>query len=834
MTPILLRCLSAAAGPDEAWPQWRGPFQNGTAPHADPPVTWSETNNIKWKVQIPGDGTGTPVVWQDKIFVQTAVPIGKRSNPDRKDDRVATKKAVKNFGLVPPLGERPPGWPPRDGQLDHGGFNPPKEFGPFGPGLGTPSPSRIFGDRMIAEGDQDADGRLSRDELMRLAQQWFDKIDTQKTGKLDQENFVVGFERINAPPNPPPDGIAPLRGLARHFFKIAVADREGVLTRDAFGTSFQTWFVKWNGGGDSGSLDITKLEQALAPIMPFPELGGRRPPNGALAPRPRNDSRSELPPGERPPTWPPRDRQPDGDGFRLPNEFGPFEPGLGTPSPSHIFGDRMIAEGDQDADGMLSRDELIGLAQRWFDKIDTEKTGKLDQEKFVVGFERVNGPPNPPPDGTGPLRGLARHFFKIAVARGETVLTRDAFGASFQTWFAKWNGGGDSGSLDITKLEQALAPLMPLPEFGGGGPLGGTWPPGVENNAGAESVASESGFGGGQKSTEVHRFTIMALDRETGKVLWQQVAREEVPHETFREGEGSLAANSGVTDGEHAFAYFGSRGLYCYDFAGTLKWSHDLGKMRVKNQFGEGSSPALYKDTLVITWDNEDGSFITAFDKNSGKQLWKQTRDEWTSWATPLIVEHDGVPQIITDASHRIRCYDLATGKLLWDCSGLTANVIPSPVSDGNTVYCTSGYGGNALLAIKLGRCGELSGSDAIAWTHKKSTPYVPSPLLYQDRLYFCAYNSAIISCLDSKSGKPIFAGERLEGLNGVYASPVGAAGRIYIASRNGATVVLSAGDKFESLAMNKLNDRFDASPVAVGKELLLRGRKYLYCIKGG
>jgi outer membrane protein assembly factor BamB len=323
----------------------------------------------------------------------------------------------------------------------------------------------------------------------------------------------------------------------------------------------------------------------------------------------------------------------------------------------------------------------------------------------------------------------------------------------------------------------------------------------------------------------------MSIDRETGKVLWQKVAREEVPHEGVREGDGSFAANSGVTDGQHVFAYFGSRGLYCYDLAGNLKWSQDFGKMRVKNSFGEGSSPALYKDTLVIAWDNEDGSFIIALDKNTGKQIWKETRDEGTSWATPLIVEHDGKAQIVTDASRKIRCYDLATGKLLWECGGLTANVIPSPVADSDTVYCMSGFQGNSLLAIKLGHSGDLAGTDAIAWTHKKSTPYVPSPLLYQDKLYFCANNNAVLSCLDAKSGKPVFDAERIEGLNGVYAAPVGASGRVYLAGRNGATVVLKAGDKLEILANNKLNDKFDASPVAIGKDLFLRGRENLYCI---
>jgi outer membrane protein assembly factor BamB len=186
----------------------------------------------------------------------------------------------------------------------------------------------------------------------------------------------------------------------------------------------------------------------------------------------------------------------------------------------------------------------------------------------------------------------------------------------------------------------------------------------------------------------------------------------------------------------------------------------------------------------------------------------------------------------VTSATRKIRCYDLASGKLLWECGGLTRNVIPSPVTDNSgVVYCMSGFMGAAVLAIKLGHEGDVAGTDAIAWTYKKSTPYVPSPLLYGGKLYFYANNNAVLSCLDSKTGQPLFDAERIEGLQSVYASPVGADGKLYLASRNGNTVVLKQSDKVEVLATNKLEDKFDASPVAVGKELFLRGRENLYCI---
>ena len=339
------------------------------------------------------------------------------------------------------------------------------------------------------------------------------------------------------------------------------------------------------------------------------------------------------------------------------------------------------------------------------------------------------------------------------------------------------------------------------------------------------------GFGGGPKPTEVYQFAVLCLDRQTGKVLWQQVAREEVPHEGYRQGEGSFASSSGLTDGKHFTPTSARAASIATTWTESRVWSQDLGKMRMAMGFGEGSSPALYQDTLIVNRDNEDNSFIIALDKNTGKTLWKKPREEHTSWSTPLIIERDGKAQAVVTATGKIRSYDVASGEVLWECGGLTRNVIPCPVADSGMVYCMSGFQGNALLAIRLGRTGDLTGSDAIAWTHNKSTPYVPSPLLYDGRLYFFANNNGVLSCLDAKSGDALFEAQKLEDLAGVYASPLGAAGRVYLAGRNGVTVVLKQSDKLEVLATNRLDEKFDASPAAVGKDLFLRGHDYLYCI---
>jgi len=335
---------------------------------------------------------------------------------------------------------------------------------------------------------------------------------------------------------------------------------------------------------------------------------------------------------------------------------------------------------------------------------------------------------------------------------------------------------------------------------------------------------------GSQKPTEVYQFVLLCLDRQTGKTLWQKIAREEVPHEGHQQDNG-FASYSPITDGQSVFAYFGSRGLHCYDLKGNLKWKKEFGLMQTKMGFGEGSSPALFGNTIVVNWDHEGDDFIVALDKESGKELWRQPRDEETTWATPLIVQHDGKAQVVTAATRKIRSYDLATGKQIWEGPGLTPNVIPSPVAADGIVYATSGFRGNALIAIRLGRTGDLTGSDAIVWSHHKSTPYVPSPLLDAGKLYFFSNNNGVLSCFDAKSGRPLIDAERIEGLPGVYASPVSASGRVYLVGRNGTTVVIKNSEKLEILATNHLEEKFDASPALAGKDLFLRGHESLYCI---
>ena len=334
---------------------------------------------------------------------------------------------------------------------------------------------------------------------------------------------------------------------------------------------------------------------------------------------------------------------------------------------------------------------------------------------------------------------------------------------------------------------------------------------------------------GGVENT--YKFDLIALNREDGSILWQKTLREITPHEGTHQ-DASFASNSPVTDGEHIYAYFGSRGLYCLDMMGNLKWEKDIGTMSKRNTFGEGSSPVLHGNTLVIVQDHEGASFITALDKRTGDTLWKVDRDERTTWFSPIVVESNGKPQIITTGTNRVRSYDLATGDIVWEGDGLTVNSIPSPVAADGYVYVMSGFRGSELMAIHLAKAmGDISGSEAVAWKHNRDTPYVPSPLLYGNILYFLKSNDAILTAFDVKTGEAHYGPKRLQGVSGVYASIVGANDRVYIAGRNGTVNVLQHGPEFTILAENTLDDSFNASPAIVGSELYLRGTQYLYCI---
>jgi len=364
-------------------------------------------------------------------------------------------------------------------------------------------------------------------------------------------------------------------------------------------------------------------------------------------------------------------------------------------------------------------------------------------------------------------------------------------------------------AVDTGKKSDAAAAAEPAPQSAPGG---------------------RPGRGPARAPSSIYQFNVVCLDRNTGKEIWKTTVCEVVPHEGHH-GDHGFASYSPVTDGKRIWADFGSRGVYCLDMDGKILWQRDLAQKTIRAGFGEGGSPALVDELLIVLVDHEGPSFIAALNKDTGKTVWKQDRDEKTSWTTPLVVQHDGQTQIVVTGRNRTRAYDPKDGTVIWECGGQTENVIPTPVTGFDMVFCTSGFRGSKLQAIKLGKTGDLTGTDAVAWEVNEGTPYVPSPLLYEDKVYVNAVNNPDIYCYNAKTGKPYYVKQNLGEMKGMYASPVGAAGRVYFVGRNGVTYVLSNTDEYKLLSVNKLDDGIDASPALVGDRIYLRGKQNLYCI---
>lgn len=332
--------------------------------------------------------------------------------------------------------------------------------------------------------------------------------------------------------------------------------------------------------------------------------------------------------------------------------------------------------------------------------------------------------------------------------------------------------------------------------------------------------------------TQAHAFYVVALDRESGKIQWQKKVNEAVP----REGghiSASLASASPVSDGERVYAHFGSFGLYCLDFDGNVIWQKSFGEMHSKHGHGEGSSPAIHDQTIIVNWDHEEQSFVAALDSQSGEERWRVDRNEVTSWASPLVIQHDGRHQVIVPGTRRLRSYDLSNGAVIWECGGLSANVVASPVAANGIVIAASSYDTRNMLAIRLdGARGDITDTDHVIWSRRERTPYVPSPLLYKGSLYFLRHYQGILSRVEASTGVERVGPFRLGALRNVYASPIAADDRIYVSDLDGVTMVFTHDEIPRALSVNVIDEPISASLVAVGKELYIRGENHLFRIE--
>src|SRR5215471_2884041 len=338
-----------------------------------------------------------------------------------------------------------------------------------------------------------------------------------------------------------------------------------------------------------------------------------------------------------------------------------------------------------------------------------------------------------------------------------------------------------------------------------------------------------------------HKWKVLALDKKTGKILWEVTAHEGVP-KTKRHPKSSQASPSPATDGKVVVAYFGSEGLYAYSTEGTLLWTKDLGMQNAgwffdpDSEWGAASSPVIYKNSVIVQCDRQKDSFIAAFDLKDGKELWRTARAEIPAWGTPTIATAEGRAEMVTNGTKAIRGYDPDTGKELWTLGPNSEITCTTPVFGHGLIFVTAGYPPvQPIYAIKMGSKGDLTlkegkdSSEAIAWSKKTGGSYLPSPLIYGDHLYL-VNNNGVLTAYEAKTGTRIY--QQRVGPGGSFtASPVAAAGKLYIATEEGDVYVVKAGPQFELLAKNSVGEPVLATPALSGDLLIVRGARHLFAI---
>jgi outer membrane protein assembly factor BamB len=338
-----------------------------------------------------------------------------------------------------------------------------------------------------------------------------------------------------------------------------------------------------------------------------------------------------------------------------------------------------------------------------------------------------------------------------------------------------------------------------------------------------------------------HQWRLIALDRRSGKVVWDRLAHEGVP-KTKRHPKSSQASPTPVTDGRRVIVSFGSEGVYAYDFDGKLLWQRDLGVLNAgwfydpDYEWGLGSSPIIWNGLVIVQCDIQKDSFIAAFDVATGAPKWRTAREEIPSWSTPSIYEADGRAELVTQATTFSRGYDPATGKELWRLGGNSEIAIPTPVMAPGLIIVTNGYRGvQPIYAIKPGSRGDLTlkgeetTSSAIQWSTRRGGPYIPTPVLYRDQLYVLQ-NNGVVATYNVATGQRIYQ-ERLGNGGSFSASPVAADGKVYFTSEDGDVFVVKAGPAYELLATNAIGEILMASPAISNGVLFFRGLNHVFAI---
>ncbi|MGH9943498.1 MAG: PQQ-binding-like beta-propeller repeat protein [Pyrinomonadaceae bacterium] len=345
------------------------------------------------------------------------------------------------------------------------------------------------------------------------------------------------------------------------------------------------------------------------------------------------------------------------------------------------------------------------------------------------------------------------------------------------------------------------------------------------------------------KQEPKHTWKVYALDKRTGKILWERAAYEGLP-KVKRHTKATHASATPATDGRHVVALFGAEGLYCYDANGKLMWKQDLGPLDAgwfydpDYQWGHASSPVIYKNMVIVQADIQKDSFIAAYDLKTGKQLWKTLRDEIPSWGTPTVYEGRTRAELITNGTKFVRGYDPATGKELWRLGGNSEITTPTPFVAHDLIFVASGYRPiQPIYAIRLGAAnGDITLAEgkesnaSVAWSKQRGGPYMPTPIVYGEHLYTCS-NNGVLAAYNAKTGEKVYQ-ERIAGRGGAFtASPVAADGKLYFTSEDGEIFVVKAGPKYELLSTNAMGEVCMATPAISDGTLYVRAQRHLYAV---
>jgi len=371
----------------------------------------------------------------------------------------------------------------------------------------------------------------------------------------------------------------------------------------------------------------------------------------------------------------------------------------------------------------------------------------------------------------------------------------------------------------------------------------------VINTAGEEPLKPTGSyigrsFGGPMTGNDVattstpHRWVLYDIDFTTGKIRWERALNTAVP--LSKHLKNSYASETPVTDGERVYIFNGNAGLFAFDMNGKLLWSKPVGPFKTRSGWGSAGSPVLHKDRAYIVNDNDEQSFIAAYNKQTGAEVWRVDRDEGTNWSTPFVWEHERRTEIVTTGTGRVRSYDL-DGKLLWTLSGMSSIHIPTPFARHGLLYINSGYAGDSrrpVYVIRPGASGDISleegetSSQHIAWSYPTLGSYNPSALVYGDYHYMLLDRGILISH-DAKTGKEIYPQQRITAGTLFTASPWAYNGKIFVMSEEGDTFVIQAGPEFKVLGKNSLGEFTLATPAVANGSLIVRTASKLYRIGG-